>query len=183
MSNKEMLAELKICYELLNDIHDNNEERFDNDIMTEIEKINTIINKLYENVYQSSLENEEDREDLKIKLKVEHDSDIVIADNVYDDYQFVKKDTFEPIMDEYGFRENEQCNFYGYYWYLDEIGYKHNNHEYERLANGLLKALDEMSIQGGNEFDYVDKTCELTDMTQSDALYFLDEFGGDNEED
>ena len=38
MSNKEMLAELKICYELLNDIHDNNEERFDNDIMTEIEK-------------------------------------------------------------------------------------------------------------------------------------------------
>ncbi|MBO5005445.1 MAG: hypothetical protein J6D03_09495 [Clostridia bacterium] len=44
MTDKEVLAELKICYELLNDIRENNEGRFnDEQDMVEIRKCIKII--------------------------------------------------------------------------------------------------------------------------------------------
>ncbi|MBR2138597.1 MAG: hypothetical protein IJ966_04770, partial [Bacilli bacterium] len=64
-------------------------------------------------------------------------------------------------------------------------GYKHTNYEYDRLANGFMKALDEineLSKQVGKDFDYYDKTCELTELRNFDSLELLDEYGSDNDE-
>ena len=48
-----------------------------------------------------------------------------------------------------------------------------------------MKALDEiceLSKQVGKEFDYYDKTCELTELRNYSALWLLDKFGSDNDD-
>ena len=129
--------------------------------------------------------NSEYKDELKIKTKQEFDSDIIIANNVYTDYNFVKKGTFEIEKDKYNESEYTTCEDIGYNWYFDELGYKHTNYEYDRLANGFMKALDEineLSKQVGKDFDYYDKTCELTELRNFDSLELLDEYGSDNDE-
>ena len=176
MTDKEVLAELKICYELLNDIRENNEGRFDDEEDTILWKMGEQIDELYSKVYRNAI---------KIKTKQEFDSDIIIANNVYTDYNFVKKGTFEIEKDKYNESEYTTCEDIGYNWYFDELGYKHTNYEYDRLANGFMKALDEineLSKQVGKDFDYYDKTCELTELRNFDSLELLDEYGSDNDE-
>ena len=51
MTDKEVLAELKICYELLNDIRENNEGRFDDEEDTILWKMGEQIDDLYSKVY------------------------------------------------------------------------------------------------------------------------------------
>ena len=46
----------------------------------------------------------------------------------------------------------------------------------KKLENGLIKALDELSISSGGEFDYYDKLRELTGFGNYQALDFLDMF-------
>ena len=144
MTDKEVLAELKVCYELLNDIRENNEGRFNDDEDTILWKMGEQIDDLYSKVYGNAI-NSEYKDELKIKTKQEFDSDIIIADNVYTDYNFVKKGTFEIEKDKYNESEYTTCEDIGYNWYFDEIGYKHTNWEYDRLANGFMKALDEIN--------------------------------------
>lgn len=184
MTDKEVLAELKVCYELLNDIRENNEGRFNDDEDTILWKMGEQIDDLYSKVYKNAI-NSEYKDELKIKTKQEFDSDIIIADNVYTDYNFVKKGTFEVEKDKYNEMEFTTCGDIGYTWYFDEIGYKHTNYEYDRLANGFMKALDEiceLSKQVGKDFDYYDKTCELTELRNFDSLELLDEYGSDNDD-
>lgn len=50
----------------------------------------------------------------------------------------------------------------------------------EKLENGLINALDELS-QKSEKFDYYDKLSELTNMQNSEVLDLLDKFS-DNEE-
>lgn len=50
----------------------------------------------------------------------------------------------------------------------------------KQLENGLMSALDELSILNGGEFDYYDKLRELTGFGNYQALDFLDMFS-DNE--
>lgn len=57
--------------------------------------------------------------------------------------------------------------------------------DYDMLANGFMKALDEisgLSKQVGKDFDYYDKTCELTELRNFDSLELLDEYGSDNDD-
>lgn len=91
MTDKEVLAELKVCYELLNDIRENNEGRFDDEEDTILWKMGEQIDDLYSKVYRNAI-NSEYKDELKIKTKQEFDSDIIIANNVYTDYNFVKKE-------------------------------------------------------------------------------------------
>ena len=51
----------------------------------------------------------------------------------------------------------------------------------KQLENGLMSALDELSISSGGEFDYYDKLRKLTGFGNYQALDFLDMFS-DNEE-
>lgn len=182
MTNKELLAELKVCYELLNDIRENHEGRFTIEEENIIYNMEEQIDDLYSKVYGDTI-NSEYKDELKIKTKQEFDSDIIIADNVYTDYNFVKKGTFEVEKDKYNEMEFTTCEDIGYNWYFDELGYRHTNYEYDRLANGFMKALDEineLSKQVGKDFDYYDKTCELTELRNFDSLELLDEYGSDN---
>ena len=54
MTDKEILAELKVCYELLNDIRENNEGRFNDDEDTILWKMGEQIDDLYSKVYHDS---------------------------------------------------------------------------------------------------------------------------------
>lgn len=184
MTDKELLAELKVCYEYLNDIRENNENRFDETEERILWNIENQLDELYQKVYNNAIQSEY-KDELKIKTKQEFDSDIIIANNVYTDYNFVKKGTFEIEKDKYNESEYTTCEDIGYNWYFDELGYKHTNYEYDRLANGFMKALDEineLSKQVGKDFDYYDKTCELTELRNFDSLELLDEYGSDNDE-
>lgn len=186
MTNKEVLAELKICYELLQDIRENNESRFNKEEETLMWKMGEQINDLYCKVYKQTLESEYKDDDLKIKTKQDFgDEEIVIGNDVYTDYNFVKKGTYDLIKDKYNDFDYLTCEDLGYNWYFDEIGYKHTNWEYDKLASGFMKALDEiceLSKQVGKEFDYYDKTCELTELRNFESLDLLDRYGSDNDE-
>ena len=46
-----------------------------------------------------------------------------------------------------------------------------------KLELGLMRALDRLSLVCDN-FDYYDEMCDLTEMTNSEVLDFLDKFGG-----
>lgn len=93
MTNKEVLAELKICYELLQDIRENHEDRFSGEEETLMWKMEEQINDLYCKVYKQTLESEYRDDDLKIKTKQDFgDEEIVIGNNVYVDYNYVKKE-------------------------------------------------------------------------------------------
>lgn len=186
MTNKEVLAELKICYELLNDIRENHEDRFSKDEETKIYNMTETINNLYCKVFGMAMESEYKDDDLKVKTKQEfEDEELIIGNNVYTDYNFVKKGTYDITKDKYNFDEYLTCEDLGYNWYFDEIGYKHTNWEYDKLANGFMKALDEicrLSKIANEDFDYYDKTCELTELHNFDSLELLDEYGSDNDE-
>ena len=58
MTDKEVLAELKICYELLNDIRENNEGRFDDEEDTILWKMGEQIDDLYSKVYRNAINSE-----------------------------------------------------------------------------------------------------------------------------
>lgn len=145
MTNKEVLAELKICYELLNDIRENHEDRFNGEEETLMWKMEEQIDDLYCKVYKQTLESEHRDDDLKIKTKQDFgDEEIVIGNNVYVDYNYVKKGTYDFTKDEYGDFDYLTCEDLGYNWYFDELGYKHTNYEYDKLENDFTKALDEI---------------------------------------
>ena len=65
MTDKEVLAELKVCYELLNDIRENNEGRFDDEEDTILWKIGEQIDDLYSKVYRNAINSEYKDELLK----------------------------------------------------------------------------------------------------------------------
>ena len=186
MTNKELLAELKVCYELFNDIRENHEGRFKTEEENIIYNMEENINKLYSKTFDKTMQSEYRDDDLRIKTKQEfEDSELIIGNNVATDYNFVKKGTFDIEKDKYNDFDYCTCEDIGYNWYLDELGYKHNNWEYDKLANGFMKALDEiceLSKQVGKEFDYYDKTCKLTELSNFDSLELLDEYGSDNDD-
>ena len=64
-----------------------------------------------------------------------------------------------------------------FYWYKKELGESYGDFYFESVANGFMKALDEiceLSKQVGKDFDYYDKTCELTELRNFDSLELLD---------
>lgn len=179
MTNKEILAELKVCYELLNDIYENHEERFNKDEEKDIYNMKEQIDDLYFRLWNTTFTNG-DKEDEKDFIIKEDDKEVImIGQSAFSDYSIQDKESGE-------FDKNiATCGDLGRYWYLETLGYKHNDYEYNRLAKGFMKALDEiceLSKQVGKEFDYYDKTCELTELRNFDSLNLLDEYGSDNDE-
>lgn len=178
MTNKEMLAEFKISYEYLADIYENEFEQLESDERKEIDNILEKIDDIYFKLWNRVFASETADEDLIIE---ENDEEtIMIGQCASADYSVQNKKTGE-------FDENTilTCGDLGRYWYYEAIGQKHGDYDYNVVSNGLMKALDEISILSekcGKEFDYVDKTCELLETSESNALQFLDEFGSDNDE-
>ena len=122
MTDKEMLAELKVCYEYLNDIRENHENRFTKKEEEIIYNIEEQIGDLYEKVFNKAI-NSEYKDELKIKVDDElENEELIIGKQVYDDYNFVKKGTFDIVKDEkYNVIESATCGDFGVYWYYDEL--------------------------------------------------------------
>lgn len=179
MTDKELLAELKVCYEYINDIKENHENRFDETEEKMLWNIENQLDELYQKVYNNAIQSEY-KDELKIDKDFE-DEELIIGSDIYTDYNFVKKGTFDFKEDIYGTREFATCGDIDKYWYNEELGQKHNDYDYNVIANGFMGALDEMAKKEDN-FDYFDKACDLLDTSNSNVLEFLDEFGSDNDE-
>lgn len=121
MTDKELLAELKMCYEYLYDIRENNENRYTDEEEKTIMQMEEEIDKLYQKVFNKAI-NSEYKDELKVKVDEElKDSEVIIGNNVYTDYNFVKKGTFEIQKDEYNDFDFATCGDLGVYWYYDEL--------------------------------------------------------------
>lgn len=179
MTDKELLAELKVCYEYINDIKENHENRFDETEEKILWNIENQLDELYQKVYNNAIQSEY-KDELKIDKDFE-DEELIIGSDIYTDYNFVKKGTFDFKEDIYGTREFTTCGDIDKYWYDEELGHKHSDYDYNVIANGLMGALDEMAKKEDN-FDYFDKACDLLDTSNSNVLEFLDEYGSDNDE-
>lgn len=180
MTNKEILAELKICWELLTDIKDNAEREQitteeNNEIWDIREKIDNIYFRLWNSMFASG-----DKEDEKDLIVEENDDEVImIGQSASADYSIQNKESGE--FDE----DIITCADMNKYWYWEEMGYKHSDYEYNVLGNGLMSALDEicrLSKLANEDFDYFDKACDLLDTSNSNVLDILDEFGSDNDE-
>lgn len=183
MTNKELLAELKVCYEYINDIRENHENRFNGKEEDMLWNIREQIDSLYQKVYQETLTSEFRDDDLKVRIGKDFgDDELFIGRSVDADYNFVKKGTSDFYDDDI-----MTCGDLGYYWYYDVLGFQHSDWEYNIIANGLIKALDvisDLSNKANVKFDYFDTTCNLLcDFSNSRVLDFLDKFGSDNDED
>lgn len=179
MTNKEILAELKVCYELMTDIYDNEEERFDKEEMQKIWNIKEQIDDLYFRLWNTTFTNG-DKEDEKDFIIEENDEEVImIGQSASADYSIQNKASGE--FDE----DIITCGDLGKYWYWETLGLKHNDYDYKVVGNGLMSALDEicrLSKLTNEDFDYFDKACDLLDTSNSNVLEFLDEFGSDNDD-
>ncbi len=182
MSNKEILAELKCSYEYLQDIRDNGcIDHCSGQLRAEYAKrINHIaeeIDSVYFDIWNDLFAN---GEELSIPKKYQNDEQytILIGSSASADYTIQNNET--GVFDE----EITTCAELDYYWYNEVLGIC-SNYMYESVANGLMNALDEicrLSKKVGEEFDYYDKTRELTGLGNYNALDLLDKFGSDNED-
>lgn len=189
MTNKELLAELKVCYEYIDDIKENHENRFDDKEKQMLWNMKEQINKLYRKVYSQAIESEYKDDDIKVKTKKDFgDEELIIGSSVDTDYHFVKKGTLDIVEDEYGCLSYITCADVDIWWHYEELGHKHNDIEYKQLANGFMRALDvisDLSDKANVYFDYYDTTCDLLGefgFTNSRVLDFLDEFGSENDD-
>ena len=128
MTDKELLAELKVCYEYINDIKENHENRFDETEEKMLWNIENQLDELYQKVYNNAIQSEY-RDELKIDKDFE-DEELIIGSDIYTDYNFVKKGTFDFKEDIYGTREFATCGDIDKYWYNEELGQKHNDYDY-----------------------------------------------------
>lgn len=76
MKDKEILAELKICYELLQDIIDNNYKQLKS--TRELEKMQSVLTDKYEEIYLK-IEEEND-------ISLYYEENILISPFIYQDY-------------------------------------------------------------------------------------------------
>lgn len=177
MTDKEILAELKRSYEYLQDIRDNGCIDHNNGQMARsIDKLEMAIHNI-EDVY-FDFYNTLDRDELRIKSLENNDNErVYIARNVDGDYEQYDYDIHD--------RTSFTCEDVDYYWYNKELGNSYNDYMYESIANGFMKALDEICVlskETNKDFDYYDKTCELTGLSNFIALDLLDKFGSDNDD-
>ena len=92
MNNKEVLSELKICYELLNDIYDNGKQKFDEKEVLEIRNMREQIDELYFRLWNTNFANENEK-DLIIK---EDDKEVImIGQSASTDYSIQDKESRE----------------------------------------------------------------------------------------
>lgn len=179
MTNKEILAELKMCYEYLLDIDDNEMEQLTKEEIKEIRTMKEKIDDIYFRLWNTTFANGE--EDLTIPKEYQKDENetILIGASASADYTIQNNENGE--FDEDIITSGDL----GYYWYKDELGESYGDFYFESVANGFMKALDEiceLSKEVGKDFDYYDKTCELTDLRNYSALWLLDKFGSDNDD-
>lgn len=175
MTNKEILAELKICYELLNDIDDNGNSAHCNGQLNK---------EQMGHIYKAMNELEEVYSDFRATLD-DKEMEVKVKDEIYHIGNYINEDYSRFYDEELQCTSWVSCGDIDYYWYYDELGYGHNNFEYDKLANGFIKALDEicqLSKEVGKDFDYFDKASELVDFNNSDTLELLDKYGSDNDE-
>lgn len=179
MTNKEILAELKMCYEYLLDIDDNEMEQLTQEEIKEIRIMKNKIDDIYFRLWNTTFANGEENLEIPKEYQNDDKETILIGANASADYTIQNNESGE--FDE----DIITCGDLDYYWYRKELGESYGDFYFESVANGFLKALDEiseLSKQVGKEFDYYDKTCELTDLRNYSALWLLDKFGSDNDE-
>ncbi len=174
MSNKKILAELKMCYEYLLDINKNEKEQLRYVHKKDIENMEKMISDIYSYVWENAFPSG----DLFVEEDEELGTNTIIGKDVNNDYSVQDVETGEF---EYSISGN---------WYYEELELtdrkeiKDVEYGYELMGKGLMKALDEisrLSEKCGEEFDYYDKAQDLLETCNSNTLYFLDEFGSDNE--
>lgn len=105
MTNKEILGELKQCWEYITDIKDNEYEQL---TKLEYDKLSNIRNDLYD-IY-SGLYERLNKEELRVK-KLEKDDKVYISDDISGDYISVSDDT-------YYFTYQDTDDYYC--WYKDD---------------------------------------------------------------
>lgn len=111
MTNKEILGELKQCWEYITDIKDNEYEQLTSEEYDKLSSIRRDLYDIYEGFYKR-LE-KENREELRIKsLEVEQGEKVYISDDISGDYiSEVGKE-----KDYFSCEYTDNC----YYWYKDE---------------------------------------------------------------
>lgn len=179
MTNKELLAELKICYEFINDICENHEGRLDEKEDLNLWHIKEQIDDLYFRIWNTTFANGDKEDEKDFIIEEDDDEVIMIGQSASADYSIQNKESGE--FDE----DIITCADMNKYWYWETLGMKHNDYDYQVVGNGLMSALDEicrLRKLANEDFDYVDMACDLLDTTNSNALDFLDEFGSDNDE-
>lgn len=142
MTDKELLAELKVCYEYLNDIRENNENRYTDEEEQMIWNMEEQIDNLYQKVFKSAIESEY-RDELKIEVKEKfEDSEVIIGSDISTDYNFVKKGTFEFTTDEYNDLDFATCGDFGVYWYYDELQKFSKGDKNENITDKVVEIED-----------------------------------------
>ena len=90
MTNKEILGELKQCWEYITDIKDNEYEQLTSEEHDNLYNIRNEIYEIYDNLYKRiELQN---KEELRVK-KLEKDDKVYISDDISGDYISVSDDT------------------------------------------------------------------------------------------
>ena len=142
MTDKELLAELKVCYEYLNDIRENNENRYTDEEEQMIWNMEEQIDSLYQKVFNMAIESEY-KDELKIEVKEElGDSEVIIGSNVATDYNFVKKGTFDIEKDNYNDFDFATCEDFGVYWYYDELQKFSKGDKNENITDKVVEIED-----------------------------------------
>lgn len=142
MTDKELLAELKVCYEYLNDIRENNENRYTDEEEQMIWNMEEQIDSLYQKVFNMAIKSEY-KDELKIEVKEElEDSEVIIGSNVATDYNFVKKGTFDIEKDNYNDFDFATCEDFGVYWYYDELQKFSKGDKNENITDKVVEIED-----------------------------------------
>ncbi len=167
MTEKEILTELKMCYEYLGDIEINHDEQLTEEEVENIWKIQCMIDSIYHSVwtrteYKEDLIYKEDKDDL-----------ILIGDYASADYVIQDKRTKE-------LKDYLTCGYeIENYWYYEELGFKHGDWHYEIVSKGFLRALKELesiSKQNGKDFNYFKKANELLKTNNPSVLDLINEY-------
>lgn len=133
MSNKEILSELKICYELLNDIYDNGKQKFDEKEVLEIRNIREQIDELYFRLWNTNFANGNEK-DLIIK---EDDKEVImIGQSASTDYSIQDKESGE--FD----RNYITCGDLDYYWYWEELEKSSRGDKNENITDKVVEIED-----------------------------------------